>query len=160
MDEYINREAVCKALNSEGYTKNMRVHKKVLDIPAADVVERSKYEDLLKAAKKMHEWIFLNSFDEEEAYRECGLTDEQNILLGSLGRVELNFNCGAEMDGGQDKAEIIYGIDMNTSTSNFTPTKRMCRQTGQICEFAGDYGYCKITACVRRRHGKGETEHG
>ena len=95
MAEYIDREAVCKALNSEGYTKNMRVHKKVLDIPAADVVERSKYEDLLKAAKKMHEWIFLNSFDEEEAYRECGLTDEQNILLGSLGRVELNFNCGA-----------------------------------------------------------------
>lgn len=39
MDDYISREAVCKALNSEGYTKNMRVHKKVLNIPAADVVE-------------------------------------------------------------------------------------------------------------------------
>ena len=42
MDDYISRSAVCEALNSEGYTKNMRVHKKVLKIPAADVVERKK----------------------------------------------------------------------------------------------------------------------
>ena len=56
--------------------------------------------------------------------------------------------------------EIIYGIDMNNSTSNYTPTKRMCRQTGQMCELAGDFGYCKITACVKRRCDKGEVDNG
>ncbi len=25
-----------------------------------------------------------------------------------------------------------------------------CRYTGRICEFATEFGYCKITGCVRR----------
>ena len=34
---YVELGAVIDALNAEGYTKNMRVHKKILEIPAADV---------------------------------------------------------------------------------------------------------------------------
>ena len=43
-------------------------------------------EELLKAAKAMHTWIFLNSVDEQAAYNECGLTDEMNAALGYGGR--------------------------------------------------------------------------
>ena len=27
--------------------------------------------------------------------------------------------------------------------------KRYCRYTGKMCEFATEFGYCKITACVK-----------
>ena len=43
------------------------------------------YDELLKVAKAMHTWIFLNSVDEQEAYDECGLTDEMNAVLGYAG---------------------------------------------------------------------------
>lgn len=53
-------------------------------LQAADAIE-----ELLKAAKKMHLWIFLNTGDEQKAYDECGLTDEMNAALGYGGRLEL-----------------------------------------------------------------------
>ena len=51
---------------------------------AADAIE-----ELLKAAKAMHTWIFLNSGDEQVAYDECGLTDEMNAALGYGGQIIL-----------------------------------------------------------------------
>ena len=48
---------------------------------AADAIE-----ELLKAARAMHTWIFLNSVDEQAAYDECGLTDEMNMVLGYGGQ--------------------------------------------------------------------------
>ena len=48
---------------------------------AADAIE-----ELLKAAKAMHTWIFLNTGDEQAAYDECGLTDEVNAALGYGGQ--------------------------------------------------------------------------
>jgi len=48
---------------------------------AADAIE-----ELLKAAKAMHTWIFLNTGDEQDAYDECGLTDEMNAALGYSGQ--------------------------------------------------------------------------
>ena len=47
-------------------------------------------------------------------------------------------------------AEIIWGIGMNNSTSNYQPIKRYCRYTGQMCELATDFGYCKLTACIKK----------
>ena len=49
---------------------------------AADAIE-----ELLKAAKAMHTWIFLNTGDEQAAYDECGLTDEMNAMLGYGGQL-------------------------------------------------------------------------
>lgn len=46
-------------------------------------------DHLLEIAKKMHLWIFKNTFDEYEAYKECGLTDEDDIRLGYGGRFEI-----------------------------------------------------------------------
>lgn len=46
-------------------------------------------------------------------------------------------------------SEIIYGIDRNNSTTGYTPIKRPCKQTGEMCELAGDFGYCKVTSCVK-----------
>ena len=48
---------------------------------AADAIE-----ELLKAAKAMHTWIFLNSGDEQAAYDECGLSDDMNAALGYGGQ--------------------------------------------------------------------------
>ena len=48
--------------------------------------------------------------------------------------------------------EIIWGIDMNNSTTNHTPVKRYCRQTGNPCERATDFGYCKLTSCFKKSY--------
>lgn len=58
-------------------------------ISAADVVDREQYDKVLTAAKAMHEWIFLNTADEQEVYDDCGLSDEMNALLGSMGGFEI-----------------------------------------------------------------------
>lgn len=42
-----------------------------------------EYERLLEIAKKMHLWIFLNTSNEFKVYDELGLTDEENMILGS-----------------------------------------------------------------------------
>ena len=68
---------------------NFAYENQIKTIPAADVVDGEKYRMLLRAAKKMHTWIFLNTFDEQKAYDECGLTDEMNVLLGYGGQYEL-----------------------------------------------------------------------
>lgn len=52
-----------------------------------------------------------------------------------------------------DTTRVIWGISMNTSTSNCEPIKRFCRHTGEMCELAGDFGYCTITACAKKNHG-------
>ena len=49
--------------------------------------QQAEIERLTTIAKKMHSWIFTNSYDEEKAYAECGLTDEENALLGYCGKI-------------------------------------------------------------------------
>ena len=49
----------------------------------------SAIDELVKVAKAMHTWIFLNSADEQAVYDECGLTDEMNAALGYGGKVEI-----------------------------------------------------------------------
>ena len=53
---------------------------------ARDMEAANAIKDLLKAAKAMHTWIFLNSWDEQAAYDECGLSDEMNVALGYGGQ--------------------------------------------------------------------------
>lgn len=48
-----------------------------------------EYERLLKIAKKMHLWIFLNCGDEESVYDELGLTSEENEILGYPGKIKI-----------------------------------------------------------------------
>lgn len=54
--------------------------------------DKIPYDRLLEIAKKMHTYIFLNSFDEQEAYDKIGLTDEENYLLGYCGSFEVVAN--------------------------------------------------------------------
>ena len=49
-------------------------------------VSAQDYDELLKAAKAMHTWIFLNTWDEQQAYDECHLSDEMNAALGYGGQ--------------------------------------------------------------------------
>ena len=58
--------------------------------PASELAAlRAQNEELLRLARKMHTWIFLNTCDEQKAYDEIGLTGEQNAMLGYLGSYEL-----------------------------------------------------------------------
>lgn len=50
-------------------------------VEAADAIE-----ELMKAAKAMHTWIFLNTGDEQKVYDECGLSNEMNVALGYGGQ--------------------------------------------------------------------------
>ena len=43
-------------------------------------------ERLLKIARKMHTWIFLNTGNEQKIYDEIGLTDKENAMLGYGGQ--------------------------------------------------------------------------
>ena len=54
------------------------------------------YEELLKAARGMHIWIFLHSGNEELAYKACGLSDEMNAFLGYSGSFTLTVPADEE----------------------------------------------------------------
>lgn len=56
------------------------------------------YERLLKIAKKLHLWIFLHTADEFAVYKELGLTDAENIELGSIGKVTFEAQGKDEQD--------------------------------------------------------------
>lgn len=57
------------------------------------------FRRVLDAAKKMHTWIFLNVPDEEQVYAECGISQDINALLGSLGRAEIRVKDGGDTNG-------------------------------------------------------------
>lgn len=73
-------EELVKRLRETTGWKNASVHYSLMK-QAADAIE-----ELLKAAKAMHTWIFLNTGDEQAVYDECGLTDEMNAALGYCGQ--------------------------------------------------------------------------
>lgn len=74
-------EELVKQLRNEAECPDNYLEDSNLMREAADAIE-----ELLKAAKAMHAWIFLNTGDEQAAYDECGLTDEMNAALGYGGR--------------------------------------------------------------------------
>lgn len=92
----------CKSWDADGRKENV-----LLD--AADAIE-----ELLKAAKKMHTWIFLNSFDEQAAYDECGLSDEMNAALGYGGQIELRID---------PSEKVVLNSDKTTNSEIKTTTK-------------------------------------
>lgn len=51
-----------------------------------------EYDRLLEIARAMHCWIFLHSIDEDEVYKELGITQEENAILGSAGRIEIKVH--------------------------------------------------------------------
>ena len=67
----------------DGCEFSMPLTERPFDCPLVEVPV--DYDELLKAAKAMHTWIFLHSGDEEMAYKACKLSDEMNALLGYSG---------------------------------------------------------------------------
>lgn len=53
--------------------------------------KKIEYDRLLHIAKKMHLWIFLHTGDEEEVYKELGITDEEDKILGYSGKIEIKI---------------------------------------------------------------------
>ena len=87
MDKYIKQDDVIAVLNKEGYTKNMRIHKKILAIPPDNVRHVVQCKNCLW-------WKRFNPSDghgAEPCNRTCGF-----------------FNQGTE---GEDYCS--YGLDMN-----------------------------------------------
>ncbi len=93
MKKYIERDAAIRAvqrygvgaLDADDFSPEQAerfIISNLSTIPAADVVDGETYRELLKVAREMHRWIFLNAADELAVYDECGLTDEMNELLG------------------------------------------------------------------------------
>lgn len=60
--------------------KTIESKDKIIDSQALEIAR------LKKIAKKMHLYIFLHSGNEQEAYDELGLTDEENAMLGYIGQ--------------------------------------------------------------------------
>ena len=60
---------------------------------------KPSYDELLKAARAMHTWIFLHSGNEKLAYKACGLSDEMNAFLGYSGSFTLTDMSGGIYDG-------------------------------------------------------------
>lgn len=99
MDDYIKREALYEKAYWHGEHPDVEnpfpdgvdaVDIKDVDaIPAADVVSKEEYSHLLHIASKMHLWIFLHTGDEQKAYDEIGLTEEDNAILGYSGQFEI-----------------------------------------------------------------------
>lgn len=84
-DKLVRLSDVTAAMNSEGYTKNMRVHKKVLSIPAVDAVEAVNGE-----------WIWDGYvYDAPWQCSECR----------KLNDIASNYcpHCGARMDGRREE---------------------------------------------------------
>lgn len=50
---------------------------------------RIRYERLLKLAKEMHTWIFLNTGNEQEVYDKLGITEEENYVFGYGGKIKI-----------------------------------------------------------------------
>ena len=59
----------------DGTADNTATRYEVVEVPC-------DYDELLKAARAMHTWIFLHSENENLAYKACGLSDEMNAFLG------------------------------------------------------------------------------
>lgn len=68
----------------------------------ARIEDKPSYERLHQIALKMHNWIFLNSGDEQEVYDELGLTDEENAFLGYGGKIVFTVEVPKE---GENHAE-------------------------------------------------------
>lgn len=49
------------------------------------------YERLLHIARQMHLWIFLNCTDEQKVYDELKLTEEENVVFGYGGKLEITM---------------------------------------------------------------------
>lgn len=94
--EYVERAALLEEVHrnpADAHNERCaQLLEAILYAPTADVVEKEQYDYLLKLARKMHTWIFLHTGDEQAAYDEMGLTDEDNALLGYGGRFEVSVN--------------------------------------------------------------------
>ena len=98
--ELIERQAAIDAMNSEGYTKNMRVHRKILSIPAVDAapVVHGKWNPGKILSHEFVGNICVSIDFEDWRCSICGIVVEQpNMPL-----YKYCPNCGAKMDGGKD----------------------------------------------------------
>ena len=65
--------------------------------------EKIEYDRLLELAKKMHLWIFLHCGDENEVYKELGLTLGENEILGYSGPYYISTSNITLTDDGEVK---------------------------------------------------------
>lgn len=80
-------ETLTRALRTLPGHMNHILGDKENQISISEIIELLKdYDHILHLAKAMHTWIFLNVGDEQAVYDELGFSDEDNAMLGSIGR--------------------------------------------------------------------------
>lgn len=90
IDEWLDGVGV--AYVAKGFSYYAELKGCIADAPTIEAYTGAEYMHLLKLAKKMHTWIFLHTLNEDETYKELGLTDEDNALLGSFGKFYYSCN--------------------------------------------------------------------
>lgn len=93
------------------------------------------YGRLLEIAQKMHGWIFLNVGDEYEVYDQLGLSDEENVELGSLGSFELVETAGK----GNNNLSDVNVVHCTECQYYYTPS--LCQHKHGLM-LAGDDCFC------------------
>lgn len=64
-----------------------------------------------------------------------------------------NPDCDCQYGWCADKGYIVKGWNRrggSVQPEQFNPCTNYCRYKGVACEFATEYGYCKISGCVKR----------
>ena len=80
------------------YSENCVAYKLDADFANAVTDAADAIEELLRIGAKMHTWIFLHTTDEQAAYDEIGLTDEQNAMFGYSGQMILKAEPPKEVE--------------------------------------------------------------
>lgn len=82
----LNLEQLCDMPTSEEYLADHLLANGVT-LQTAPI----SYERLLHIARQMHLWIFLNVADEQATYDALKLTEEENVVFGYGGKLEITM---------------------------------------------------------------------
>ena len=86
---------------AESWYRGSEIWEAIENAPTVELGEdmvalKEDRDHLLRLAGRMHNWIFCHSYDEAEAYKECGLSDEDNARLGYGGRFVMGLRGDEE----------------------------------------------------------------
>lgn len=104
MDDLISRQAAIDALNAEGITKNMRAHKRILSLPAADVPQWIPVTERLPDITDHHTSDVCLVYCDNGAYAFAEL--EENIF-GQVG-----WDCEREDDYHESVGTVVAWMQL------------------------------------------------
>lgn len=121
----------------------------------SDVMEAIKRASTIEPERKTGKWIVTCEF-EDCRYVKCDQCKVTQVFYYNKPLTNFCPDCGARMDGEKNDVPLTAGcknaekpISITWSDKTARKTKLYCRESGYLCEFATEYGYCQITVCVK-----------